>query len=222
MLSCHSKSQDNDLPPSSPPFPPHPAPTFLFPKPRISPFSISAKKIPQAPAKLSPPKNESITYTIVTTMKKQLSPSLPLPQHSPQKLPKSHHHISKQLGLTPHSRFPLQHTAPPCMRSKHPFFPHFPTMPFTFMTKLFVLPALFAPPYLAPSSNICFALFPLCSFLFIELCLSSTLHKIPFFPSYVSFLFCPPAYVLHALQTPRFLPPSKQFLFLYENLSQPI
>ncbi len=136
MLSCHSKSQDNDLPPSSPPFPPHPAPTFLFLKPRISPFSISAKKIPQAPAKLSPPKNESITYTIVTTMKKLLSPFIAAPP------PNTHHkstqnhslHTSEHLALLPILVFPSSiprrlacapstlssHIFPPCLSHSCP------------------------------------------------------------------------------------------------------
>ncbi len=78
-------------------------------------------------------------------MKKAIGPSLPLPHSTHHKSTQNHTTISlNNLALLPHSRFPFQHTAPPCMRSKHPFFPHFPTMPFTFMTKLFALPALFA------------------------------------------------------------------------------
>ncbi len=131
MLSCHSKSQDNDLPPSSPPFPPHPAPTFLFPKPRISPFSISAKKIPQAPAKLSPPKNESITYTIVTTMKKQLSPFIAAPPpHTHHKSTQNHSlHTSEHLALLPilvfPSSIPRRLACAPSTLSSHIFPPCF-------------------------------------------------------------------------------------------------
>ncbi len=60
------------------------------------PFPISVKKtpakllLPSSPPKSGPPKNESITHTIVTAMKKHLGPFIAaLPQHAPQKLPKS-------------------------------------------------------------------------------------------------------------------------------------
>ncbi len=49
-------------------------------------------------------------------------------------------------------------------------------------------------------------------------CLSSTLHKIPFLPA--SFLFCPPAYALHVLQSPRF-PPFSHHAFTFMTPSRP-
>ncbi len=60
------------------------------------PFPCRLRKPPQSsssqalPPSRAPPKNESITHTIVTAMKKHSSPFIAaLPQHAPQKLPKS-------------------------------------------------------------------------------------------------------------------------------------
>ncbi len=197
MLSCHSKSQDNDLPPSSPPFPPHPAPTFLFPKPRISPFSISAKKIPQAPAKLSPPKNESITYTIVTTMKKQLSPFIAAPP------PNTHHkstqnhslHISEHLALLPILAFPssIRLACAPSTLSPHcpPWLSH--SCPLKFA----MLPASLRPLIWHPPPTQKPALFPLLFPFYRTLpLLNATQDPFPprlilVFPSSIRFVFIP-------------------------------
>ncbi len=86
----------NKLPPNIPP--PH---KFLIPS-----FSISAK-----PPQVVSPKNESITHTIVTTMKKHLGPSLrsPSTQHkSTPKPPPTCPNMSKQALTTS----PVKHLLP--------------------------------------------------------------------------------------------------------------
>ncbi len=275
---------------------------------------------PNFSPKLPPPKLPPPNFPL----DKSRTRGIPLPQHAPQKRPKSRPISLNTLLSLPHSRSPLQHThlacalsslpfpnkfAYSCAASLHPQLPYTPpppshallffllcsfplaraSLPFLHAALLLLFPkslifvlqhafvsfhwitrcpsiALSPPPMNQPATpptrarNCPYmglptfpsqsrtnapakllpqvatlpyfpapslvwppppiqktALFPL-NLLFIELCLSSTLHKIPSHP--VSFLFCPPAYALSSFQAPFLPPPSKQFLFLYENLSQ--
>ncbi len=157
MLSCHSKSQDNDLAPPLPYHPPmnqpatspshtHKRPQFLIYRLFSScpPFPYRLRKSSQSPPKL-PSKNESITRTIVTAMKKHLGPFHcgALPQHAPQKLPKSHLHTSKHLALLP---FSFSSPAYALHALQAPFLPPISQHAFTFMSlKFATLPTSLRP-----------------------------------------------------------------------------
>ncbi len=114
----------------------------------MPPFSMLAKKIPaklfspSGAPKLSPQEREHNVYNCHSN-KKHTCPSLPLPQHSPQKLPKSCHHISKHLALLPFSFCPPAYALHALQAPR--FYPPLSQYAFTFIAKLFVLPASLRP-----------------------------------------------------------------------------